>query len=396
MSLYDDLTGGQAQQGPVKHPQGYEPGLELAGDKGTAVVSLPTPGATEEDLLRAAGFDPDEWAIAGPIHYRKWMRYDQEWLHYYRFAVDRGKESPHQRQADVDELVGLIRSPQRGTQLQVGGDDTWIYVASDWQIGKGDGDGTAGTVRRVLASIEQAKERVRELRRIGRRMPHGLLACTGDLGEGTCGFYPNQPFLVDLNRREQNRTCRELLAHAIDELRPFFEDFTVATVGGNHGELRNDGKKATDNADNDDVAFVEAVKEAFDRAGSDVTWVIPHDELSICLDLAGVKVGFTHGHLFSRGGTMPQAKALEWWKGQVFGLRPVADAQILVSSHFHHYSVINHGIRTHFQTPAMDPGSRWFSDSSGSDSHAGVLTFRVDPTELMGWTDQQLLTGYRD
>src|SRR6059058_4007335 len=105
-----------------------------------------------------------------------------------------------------------------------------------------------------------------------------------------------------------------LLTTAVDTLSPLFEKFTVGTVGGNHGENRQGGKVLTDDSDNDDVAQLECVKEAFDRVGdSNIEWIIPRDELSLCVELGGVKVGLTHGHLFSGGGKLVQAKALEWW-----------------------------------------------------------------------------------
>lgn len=629
---------------PEPPPKGWEPYSEHTGQIGSAIVKLPRPDVTRRDLLVAAGFNPDEWAIKGDIQVRRWMRTDQEWLYYNKFEVTAGTETDDQRQGDIEALTAMIRGPRirRATPTPAGA-DAWLYVASDWQIGKGEGDGTKGTVDRVLASIEQAVTQVGNLRRIGRAMPTGCIAGTGDLGEGTCGFFcvaaetpvltddlrwipagdlrvgdglyaledepqarksrryqfanvthhqirelpsvrvtfsngdtmvctsehpflarpirgnggtaayrwvqakdlqahhevakqfdvwqfgrthdhgwlaglydgegyfspkaarsaphtlslhqmpgvvldrarellsrfgfafteskhpdsgvvnlriqggyaetlralgtlrperllnklgtptmwttsspsviavedagiqriaimgtsshtyfaggyavhnSNQPFVTDCNRREQNKITRSLLTYAIDELAPLFDEFIALSVAGNHGENRNDGRKATDDADNDDVAQMECVKEAYDKAGkNNITWMIPHDEMSILAHLGGVPVGFTHGHLFTGGGKMAQAKALEWWKGQVFGLQAVAEAKLLISSHFHHFSVINHGSRSHLQSPAMDPGSRWVTNAWGSDSPAGVLTLRIDANEPMGFADLQVLGG---
>lgn len=376
-------------------PRGWEPGTEVIGEDGSAVVRLPRPGASEHDLLIEAGFDPEAWQIKGPVHYRKWMRHDGHWLHYYKFDTTAAGESAQQRAANVDELVGLIRGDLPPVP-PVGGGDAWAYHASDWQIGKGEGDGTQGTVQRVLDSYAQAVEQVKALRRLGRKMPVGAFLATGDLGEGTCGFYPNQAWVTDMNRREQNRITRMLITTGIDALAPLFDEFLIVTVGGNHGENRQGGKVATDQGDNDDVAQFEAVREAFTRSGChDLEWIIPEDELSLTVQLGGVNVGLTHGHLFSSGGKLPQAKALEWWKSQTFGLQQVADSRVLVSSHFHHFSVINHGSRTHIQTPAMDPGSQWVANAWGLDSPAGVVTLRYDWDEPLGWADLQVLGARR-
>lgn len=239
--------------------------MEMIGEKGTVTVALPNVGSTHEDLLREAGFDPEVYSIVGPVRYRKSMRYDQEWLHYYKFGVDKGAESPAKREVSIEEIrqrIHPVTSPRPSTTA--GG--AFLYAISDWQIGKGEGDGTSGTVDRVVASVALAKERIKQMWHLGHEIPELFLPMTGDLGEGACGFYPGMGFLIDANRRTQNRITRELIAHVIDELSPMFDRTTVATVGGNHGENRNtDGKKKTDNADNDDVAQVEAVKEAYDR-----------------------------------------------------------------------------------------------------------------------------------
>lgn len=384
----------QKQAAKEKAPAGWEPYAEEAGRIGSAITRLPTPGATERDLLVSAGFDPDCWRIRGPVNTRRWMRYDQEWLYYYKFDVEQG-ESPAAVEEHVEDLARHIRRRRAPVRPDVSGDDAWCLPVSDWQIGKREGeDGTPQTVERVLEAIDLAKAEVRDLRRVGHMMPVGAMAGVGDLGEGTCGFYPNQEFLVDRNRRDQNKITRELLTHAIEELSPLFELFKVLTVGGNHGENRNDGRKVSDDGDNDDVAQFEAVKEAFDRdpryAGH-LEWLIPEAELSISDVIGGVHVGFTHGHLFRAGGKSPQLKAHEWWRGQDFGFQEVRGTRILVSAHFHHFSAVTYGSRTHLQTPPMDPGSRWFRNSSGEETPAGQLSFRLDASQPLGYDNLRVL-----
>lgn len=377
-------------------PKGWEPYSEQMGQIGQAIVRLPKPNATVRDLLIVSGFNPDEWTIDGEINVRRWMRYDQEWLYYYKFNVKAG-ESAEAAEFDVEDLVRSLREhriPWTIPHVPITGNDAFVFCASDWQIGKREGNvGTPDTVKRVTDAVDQAVARVINLRKIGRRMPQGALLATGDIGEGTCGFYPGQQFLIDCNRRDQNRISRSLITYAIDSLAPLFDEFVVATVGGNHGENREDGSRVTNDGDNDDVAVFETVREAFDRSGhpSNISWIIPDDELSLGIDLGGIKVGLTHGHLFKSGGKMAQAKALEWWKGQTFGMQAVTEAKILISSHFHHLSVIDHGGRTHIQTPAADPGSKWVRESRGADSAAGILTLRVDSLKPLGFGDLEVI-----
>lgn len=393
-NLSNDLAS--AAQSSEKVPAGWEPYAEEVGRIGSAIVRLPRPDHTERDLLTQAGFDPALWRIRGPINTRRWMRYDQEWLYYYKFDVEQG-ETAEARELSVDDLAKFIRSRRRkplsGVQTEV--DSTYAYLASDWQIGKALGDvGTEQTIQRVSDTVDQAVADIKALRRAGYGMPHGFFGALGDLGEGTCGFYPNQAFTIDLNRRDQNRIVRELVTYAVDSLAPLFDKFTVATVGGNHGENRSlGGKVTTDESDNDDVAQFEAVREAFTRAGDPgIDWVIPRDELAIQVNLAGVQIGMTHGHLFQRGpGGTAQRKAFEWWKDQDFGMQELRGTQILLSAHFHHYSNVNYGTRSAIQMPPMDPGSKWFRDIKGQDSPAGAVVMRFDSSKRLGYDHLRIL-----
>lgn len=386
-----------SQTSEAKVPVGWEPYSEHTEAIGKAIVRLPRPNCTHRDLLIHAGFNPDEWQISGPVNTRRWMRYDQEWLHYYKFDVVAG-ESPEVVEEHVDDLVKHIRSRKRKPKTPASGTDAFVFAASDWQIGKKEGnDGTPQTIERVTTSIQMAVDRVKELRKAGRQMPTLLVAGLGDLGEGTCGFYPGQQFLIDRTRREQGRINRELITRAIDELSPLFDKTIVAAVGGNHGENRSiKGERITSDGDNDDCAYFEAVKEAFDRAGhDDIEWKIMQDELSMGLNVGGVDLGLTHGHLFQKAkGSTAQQKAHEWWKGQDFGFQALRGTRVLLTAHFHHFSAVTHGSRTHLQTPAMDPGSKWVREMNGEATPPGTLTFRLDGDSLLGWEDLSILTPH--
>jgi hypothetical protein len=150
-------------------------------------------------------------------------------------------------------------------------------------------------------------------------------------------------------------------------------------VAGNHGEHRKDGKAFTGPGDNDDVAVVEQVAEIMQAnpdAFGHVGWHIPDDRLEVCLDVAGWRVGFHHGHIAGSGAS-PQIKQRNWWRDHSFQQSLIGDADLLVTGHYHHLSVVDHGPRVHFQTPAMDGGSRWWEDKGGGRSATGTLTFMV-------------------
>jgi hypothetical protein len=373
-------------------PKGWEPFTETIGQVGNAILKLPTPNATARDLLIGAGFNPDEWQIKGDVQTRKWMRYDQEWLYYYKFNVAQG-ESVEAQNIDSEEVVNWLRekkSPVISKPVSEG--DAYGFLASDWQLGKSlNGVGTVQTVQRVSDAIDRAVQDIKHLRLRGARMPQGAFLGMGDIVESCSGHYSTIQFNIDMNQREQNRTARALIRYGIESFAPLFDKYTVAAIGGNHGENRSDNAMVTDAADNLDVECFEVVKEQYDAAGWDLDWHIPDGELSMALNLGGVDVGIVHGHQF-RADATAQQKAENWFKNQIYGMQAVQFCKILATAHFHHFSAVNTGARSLIQTPAADPGSKWYTDSSGMDSAAGVLTMRFDRNHPLGYDDLRIIT----
>lgn len=374
-------------------PKEWQPYVEVKGDSGTAVVKYPVAGAKEADLLREAGFDPADYAIKGDVNYRKWMRYDQEWLHYYKFDIERRtRETEPEVKADIEAIQkSFLRKPPARRPVEVG-DDAIADCWSDWQIGKN----TVHTVNGLRNHWPEFIQHVKALRKAGRKLDTLFIPATGDLFEGCVGHYEMQTFMVDLDRRGQTRVVRRLITDALKTYAPHFDRIQVVAVGGNHGENREGqrGKAFTTFADNDDVAVFEQVQEIFDgrEAYSHIEFYIADDQLSATVDVKGVPIGVTHGHLAGKGGPLPQAKQKQWWQDQWWDeSSPAPKAKILLTSHYHHLTVSNYGTRTHIQTPAYDGGSKWFSDISGMNSPDGVLTFVVDPSQPLGWNDLRVL-----
>jgi len=278
--------------------------------------------------------------------------------------------------------------------LYLAGDSLKVTHNCEERVNGQPTNGTAGTVDRIIASIDATIVRINELKYMKRPVGAVYLVGMGDLVEQCGGYYPSQTATVDLNRREQMRVARRLILHAVDLLVDRTDCRIVLTgVAGNHGENRENGKAITDPTDNDDLAVIEQVAEVMasnpDRYGERVSSFLP-SMLSMCLDIAGVPVGFSHGHKAGSGAT-PEAKLAKWWTGQVMGYQPVADARILVTGHYHHLALSESTGRTWMQCPAMDPGSGWWTESTGQSSPTGMLTFVADATTARGWTDLAVL-----
>ena len=366
---------------------------ETDGEKGHAAALLPYENADARQLVQGAGLDPDLWQLTGRVNTRRWMRYDGSFLYYYKFDVVQG-ESEESRQLHIGELEKHIR---RRTRKPAGPHHldqritTYGLLMADWQIGKAEGgEGSDSTVQRWLNALEEAQREIKRLRKTNASLDDLFLPSVGDLPEGCGGHYDMQTFSVDLDRREQCRTIRELVTKTILELGPMFDQVIMAGVPGNHGENRHKGKAFTNFSDNDDLATLEAVGEAFRLAGWDddrLLVLMPegHDELTMTVDVNGVQVALAHGHQF-RGGVNALKKAEEWWRGQDFGLRAARDAQILLSGHFHSYHNVNVTAgRSWIQAPTIDTGSMWYTGGSGITATRGVLSFVLDAEHPLGY-----------
>lgn len=380
MAISDEIAGATRKR---QHPKGWEPGVAWDGTAGT-LTTQPLehePGdALWRDLIADWGLDPATTEVVpGSVQIRAWDANvgagEIKRLRYYRATI-RLREDLADR-ADVDALCKLaLRKKPASTKSHTGG-STFVLLVSDWQLGKGDGGGSEATIERILAAQDSAIRRVTELCKAG-RVETVVVACMGDLIEQCSGNYPGQTFTVDLDRREQMQVVRRLLFRLVDILATLGVRVVLAAVPGNHGENRQNGKAFTRITDNDDLAVVEQVAEILsanpERYGH-VSTVLA-DGYNLVLDCSGVNVAFAHGYQ-SGSGSNAQAKQETWWKGQALGNRPVADAQILITAHYHHFSCSEATGRYWFQTPAMDGGSEWWTEKTGQNSPSGILTMLV-------------------
>jgi predicted phosphodiesterase len=70
------------------------------------------------------------------------------------------------------------------------------------------------------------------------------------------------------------------------------------------------------------------------------------------------------------------------------GQQEIGDASLLITGHYHHLRIEQSGAKTHVQTPALDGGSQWFSNSTGQAAPAGMLTLTVGSGR---WDDLKVL-----
>lgn len=387
----------EAHEQARRHPSGWEPGIAWSGDAGTITTppmdSEPTGGVWHE-LVADWGLDPATTEVVpGSIQVRAWDTHDGRRLRYYRAALQ-AKSNTGER-ADIEALCAIVMRRRSIVAPIITGERALLVALSDWQLGKGEGGGSAATTERICSAIDALPARLRELKRSGRAVGAVYLVGLGDLVEQCSGHYPAQAFTTDLDRREQLRLARRLILRAVDTVAPLVGRVVLAAVPGNHGENRNgSGKAYTRTTDNDDLAVVEQVAEvlaALPARYGHVSTVLA-ESATLVLDVAGVPTAFAHGHK-SGGGGHPAQRVEKWWQGQVMGRQPVADASLLLTGHYHHLIVSEGTGRTMVQVPAMDGGSEWFTDRTGASSPAGMLTLGVGTAYgPRGWGDLAVLT----
>lgn len=350
------------------------------GEITTKPRSVPVGNWDEE--LKSWGFDPELFEVVEPIRFSTWQTYDERQLWAYKATI---KSRSGLNRDELDSLTAPVKRDKRKPVKRPQGEYTLVLPLGDWQIGKSDGDGLRGSVARIEASFDSVLDRVALLRKSGYDIG-GLLVCSlGDLGEGCDGFYAQQTFNVELDRRDQNKVVRRLARNALMKLAPEFDRVTVAAVAGNHGENRRGGKSFTSNNDNDDVAIWESVAETLsvnpDMYGH-IQWLIPRGELSVSVQVGSQVLGLAHGHQ-ARGGDVGK-----WWAGQTLAGLNTASASMMLYGHWHHFKMIEVAKnKWTLGIPAQDGGSDWFSETN-SNSSTGQVSFLLSDS---GWTELVIL-----
>ena len=388
----------------LEHPKGWEPGVIWTGNTGSITVEAenePDP-AIWAFLIEDWDLDPKHTEIVpGSVQVRAWDANlgsgEVKRMKYYR-ATLRPVDRKYVDRYDIDRLCAQIVKRRPSKIEPPTAHRAFLVLLSDWQMGKSGekGGGSEQIIERINTALDRAVTRVKEMKKLGRPVGIVYLIGLGDLVEGCDGFYEAQTFSVDLNRREQMKIVRRLLLRAVDLFVDLGLPVVLSGVPGNHGENRKNGKMFTSFDDNDDVACIEQVAEIL-QANPDryqnvsvPTQAINAGDLTLTLDICGVPVGFAHGHQF-RNGANSQAKMENYLRGQALGRQSVGDAEILFAGHLHHFVVSEGTGRTVIQVPALDTGSRWFTETSGASAPTGMVTCVISSSNPRGWSELEIV-----
>lgn len=382
MSLAEQLQQLKTAQSTIEKvstpaPNGWEPGVKYRPDGSIGEVTSgpmpetddPTPVLAAMGVIVPDGFrarlaevrhDPAAWtraaqgedAVTASVIRCRWV------------------VEPSIKDIDIDDLFRAVKARKKQQPKPTDAAATFTFIVGDLQIGKPDGDGSAGTVGRFYDSLERALDRYKQLRKRGKCGPV-LLGFVGDCPEGTVSQGGNLIARLDLTLTEQIRVLRRIFADEVTAFADLADEITVVAVPGNHGEATRVGNQmATRYDDSWDIEALAQVADVMAAKGHDhIDWLFPGiDELHTVTEISGTRIGFLHGH-------QTRGKMQNWLANKALDRDPIGTADIVVNGHFHTLTIEHLSKTTHMVTGALDGGSAWWSHKGGLTSPPAALTF---------------------
>tara|TARA_R100001082_G_C4362768_1_gene160233 strand:- start:1770 stop:2954 length:1185 start_codon:yes stop_codon:yes gene_type:complete len=384
------------QLGNNFYKSGWQPGYDINKQTGmgelTHVGTDPDYQSKYDEILKEWGFDPKKYEIVGTVRASSWntqLKGGQVETFYAFKGIVQQKIPGHDKY--VNELFKQAKKKAPIVKQYDAGDTAFLWLMSDWQLGKKDW-GVENTIKRYDQALADGINHLKFLKKVGVKIDEIYMVGLGDLTENcTPHFYESQPHNVSLNLMEQYALARAMIMKTIDTFLPYSPSLTLSGVPGNHGEMSrtSKGQVSTSRLDNSDTMHIEIcgeIMKANPKRYGKVEVKVPKGFHQV-LDIKGKTVAFTHGHMTGGGGSNPEVKIENWWKGQMYGWLPVGEAEILITAHYHHPRFKQQGDRSWFQTSSLDK-SIDFTERTGLWSHPSVTTLTVNDK---GWDNYKLV-----
>lgn len=372
MSLTDRLADTPLPNPPKQYQQHAEYDTETgkgAGATGPVRVKI----TDEKQLLELAGFDADNFRIVGRVS--QWTKTHHDREDTYSFFFQTEMIRPGEEALDLPALYAEARRKPRTPVKTAAGERVTVVALSDVQAGKVDHrGGTPELIDRLAGMRERLAAHLKQ-----RKPQSTVLAEVGDLFEGFESG-GNPMFTNDLSLAQQMDLAATEVYRFVEVMHRHGRVDVVA-VSSNHTAWRR-GKQTLGRPGDDLGLFVhKQVEKVANASGIDAHWTFPdnYDE-SVLIPILGTNVGVVHGNQFNPG------QAITWWQKQQHGGMPTAAADILITGHYHHLTVMPSGrnpvtgkSKWWLQCPTTDNGSSWFRNFGGGDSDAGLLVFDITP-----------------
>lgn len=253
------------------------------------------------------------------------------------------------------------------------GTTTTVVVWADMQLGKVGGRGdTKGLIERLAQKREALETYL--------ATSDSNATVFIDAGDPIEGFenVASQIFTNDLSLPQQVDIAAVEMWKTLVLLATIGPVDAIA-VPSNHGAWRAGKSSLGKPSDDWGIAIQSRLAFQAELLELPITFHKPSEwDESAAITVRGTKLGVHHGHQ-SACDQMPK-----WWAGQQHGAQATADADILVTGHYHHLRVQPTGrsqrtgkSKWWLQAPTLDNGSDWFRNASGDDSDPGLLVFQI-------------------
>jgi hypothetical protein len=365
---------------PVTPPKGWEPNVELEGDSGKVTSTPQTNGKISDfaSLLVEFDIDPEEFEVVGSARISKWQSAGGVWLTSYKFEIQK------KRTGETIDLPTLFSEVKAGLQFRAtrpapkSTNRTLIVPFSDLQAGK---VGSRGDSQDLIERVMEKKEKL-EAYILQQGCSEAVFLDGGDVVESFENV-AQQGFTNDLSIMQQLDLAGTIEQEFISLLARYHDKVIVGGVPSNHSAWRK-GKDILGRPSDDwGIFLLKQIEKAYKlapEAYGHVEFTFPGDwEKSLSIPVQGLDIGLVHGEDSSL------AQMENWWAKQVHGNSPIADADILITAHYHTLGLKPSGRsrktgkqKYWIATPTLDNGSDWWANKSGSDSDPGLMAFVID------------------
>lgn len=368
---------------PVVPPKGWEPQAEIDGDTGKVTSTPQTNDMITDfsDILKEFNISSEEFEVDGSVKIGKWQS-GEEWRTSYKFNIRKKNPSTFDLGvlfSEVKQAVDYrLAFPDTTPKLAKKSNRTLVVPFSDLQAGKvGSRGDSQDLIERVLEKKEKLAKYIAE-----QGCSEAVFLDGGDVVESFENV-AQQGFTNDLSIMQQLDLAGTLEQEFITLLAQTHDKVTVGGVPSNHSAWRK-GKDILGRPSDDWGLFLlKQIQKAYKlapEAYGHVEFVYPGDwEKGLCIPVQGLDIGLVHGEDSSL------AQMENWWAKQVHGNSPIAEADILITAHYHTLGLKPSGRsrKTGKQkywvaTPTLDNGSDWWANKSGSDSDPGLMAFVID------------------
>lgn len=358
-----------------------QPPRLLAGDTGVSPrvrikeradgydVQAPVEGSTTDDLLVAAGMDPQHFQVdtTRGVRVSTWQvpyrdKETGELLHREQRAMRAYVVPRLQAPYDITDLIEEASKVVEVRDYESAG-GTFIFATGDWQLGKCESD-PVGTLNRLRVAFAHGLADASRF-----KASSLVIALTGDCVEGVVSQGGKNVARTTLTLTEQLQMHRRAVLSLVKSaVMAGFPSVQVWACEANHGDVsRAYNSKFNDNFDIDSVIAVSDALELSPEVYGRVKVVVPgEDEWGVVQEVEGLAVALQHGHQHRPG------KQWQWWDGHAGSGTAYGRASVLLEGHLHHYHADTRGHRTFIGVPSMEERSQWWVRKTGITGRPGA------------------------